>query len=196
MSKVCKVYWARKIRTELGGFRVEVHHEKDGKVVSSEDLDPKPSQEIINHSPNGFNWGYSGSGPAQLALGLLLDITQDRDVAKFLYHTFKNEVIAKIEHEEWQMYDHTIKAWIRKKVRGNAHFRLVRPSIVIRYLRACHEFGKDANVETLEGATYSGHYLTRDGKKIARIDFENQDEFQDLKVVSRYFEGSGEWMTS
>lgn len=30
-------------------------------------------QEIRNHSPDGFNWGYAGSGPAQLALAILAD---------------------------------------------------------------------------------------------------------------------------
>ncbi len=29
--------------------------------------------EIRNHSPSGFEWGYGGSGPAQLALALLAD---------------------------------------------------------------------------------------------------------------------------
>ena len=36
-------------------------------------LDPSRSQQIFNHSPNGFSWGYGGSGPAQLALALLLE---------------------------------------------------------------------------------------------------------------------------
>ena len=31
----------------------------------------KPRNDLVNHSPDGFCWGYSGSGPAQLALGLL-----------------------------------------------------------------------------------------------------------------------------
>ena len=30
-----------------------------------------------NHSPTGFEWGYNGSGPAQLALALLADATGD-----------------------------------------------------------------------------------------------------------------------
>jgi hypothetical protein len=44
--------------------------EEDGKghVLSS-----GPSQAIYNHSPDGFEWGYSGSGPSQLALAILLD---------------------------------------------------------------------------------------------------------------------------
>jgi hypothetical protein len=30
-------------------------------------------QDIRNHSPDGFNWGYGGSGPSQLALAILAD---------------------------------------------------------------------------------------------------------------------------
>ena len=36
-------------------------------------LDPFPSQAVRNHSPTGFAWGYGGSGPAQLALAILID---------------------------------------------------------------------------------------------------------------------------
>src|SRR5204863_5783137 len=35
-------------------------------------LRPGRSQRVINHSPDGFAWGYGGSGPAQLALAILL----------------------------------------------------------------------------------------------------------------------------
>ena len=30
-------------------------------------LKPERSQRVKNHSPDGFNWGYAASGPAQLA---------------------------------------------------------------------------------------------------------------------------------
>ncbi|OFW58450.1 MAG: hypothetical protein A2133_00790 [Actinobacteria bacterium RBG_16_64_13] len=36
-------------------------------------LIPHRSQQVWNHSPGGFEWGYGGSGPAQLALGVLLE---------------------------------------------------------------------------------------------------------------------------
>ena len=50
-------------------------------VVKGEDiLSPTPSQGIVNHSPDGFQWGYPGSGPAQLALALLYDVTADREL--------------------------------------------------------------------------------------------------------------------
>jgi hypothetical protein len=59
----------------------------DGKY-----LDPGRSQKIWNHSPDGFNWGYSGSGPAQLALAILLEIKGSPNG----YQIFKDEVIAAI----------------------------------------------------------------------------------------------------
>ena len=37
-------------------------------------LDPRPSQKVRNHSPDGFNWNYAGSGPAQLALAICLEL--------------------------------------------------------------------------------------------------------------------------
>lgn len=43
--------------------------------LDGEFLDPAPSQKIRNHSPDGFNWGYGGSGPSQLALAIVLKLT-------------------------------------------------------------------------------------------------------------------------
>jgi len=55
-------------------------------------LDPRPSQKIHNHSPDGFNWGYGGSGPAQLALAVILKLTGKPDG----YQDFKWKVISKL----------------------------------------------------------------------------------------------------
>ena len=57
-------------------------------------LDPKQSQELWNHSPDGFQWGYGGSGPAQLALAILLDITGNKELSMRLHQEFKRKVIA------------------------------------------------------------------------------------------------------
>ena len=32
-----------------------------------------PRHDLRNHSPSGFEWGFGGSGPAQLALAILCD---------------------------------------------------------------------------------------------------------------------------
>jgi hypothetical protein len=50
--------------------------------------------EIRNHSPTGFEWGYGGSGPAQLALALLVDALGDRELAEAHYQDFKRAVVS------------------------------------------------------------------------------------------------------
>ena len=48
---------------------------------------------VERHSPDGFNWGYAGSGPADLALSILTDFG-GRDFAELHYQKFKNDFIA------------------------------------------------------------------------------------------------------
>ena len=50
--------------------------------------------ELRNHSPTGFAWGYGGSGPAQLALALLVDATSDQTLALRHYQDFKFHFVA------------------------------------------------------------------------------------------------------
>jgi len=40
----------------------------------------QPRESVLD-SPAGFDWGYVGSGPAQLACALLLDYTDDESVS-------------------------------------------------------------------------------------------------------------------
>ena len=54
-----------------------VEIEQNGSVAP---LPLEPSLEIADHSPDGFNWGYDGSGPAQLALGILYEVTGNFDL--------------------------------------------------------------------------------------------------------------------
>ena len=55
--------------------------------LDGKELDPGPSQKYHNHSPDGFNWGYGGSGPAQLALAIMLEITgKAADYQAFKWH--------------------------------------------------------------------------------------------------------------
>ncbi|HTW51640.1 MAG TPA: DUF6166 domain-containing protein, partial [Stellaceae bacterium] len=52
-------------------------------------LDPR--LDLCNHSPTGFEWGYPGSGPAQLALAILADFLGDDARAIALHQEFKWE---------------------------------------------------------------------------------------------------------
>lgn len=66
--------------------------------LDGEYLSPKYSQAIYNHSPDGFNVGYMGSGPAQLALAILLKI-EDKGIAVAQHQIFKREFIAQLPKE-------------------------------------------------------------------------------------------------
>ena len=57
-------------------------------------LRPEESQRIYNHSPDGFCLGYGGSGPAQLALAIML-LIYPKDRALQCYQTFKWDEVAK-----------------------------------------------------------------------------------------------------
>jgi len=72
--------------------RLEGHADDRQVWIDGEWLDLKLSQKYHNHSPDGFNWGYGGSGPAQLALAVMLKLTGKADG----YQDFKSRVIAKL----------------------------------------------------------------------------------------------------
>ena len=64
-------------------------------LLNGKPLSPIASQAVYNHSPDGFNWGYGGSGPAQLALAVLLEL-YGKEKALGNYQSFKWKIIANI----------------------------------------------------------------------------------------------------
>jgi hypothetical protein len=82
-------------------------------------VDAKPLPlclDIRNHSPTGFEWGYAGSGPAQLALALLMAHLGNEARALELYQRFKFHVVAGLPREgAWRLTSEDIDAaleWI------------------------------------------------------------------------------------
>ena len=79
-------------------------------------LEPGRSLKLRNHSPTGFSWGYGGSGPAQLALALLLDVTDSEQVALASYQQFKWDTVATWKSsDEWLIRTEEILEWLRTK---------------------------------------------------------------------------------
>ena len=70
--------------------------------INGRELLPGRSQKIVNHSPDGFNWGYGGSGPAQLALAILLRFLSNRE-ALSRYQQFKWDVIATLPQSNFEI---------------------------------------------------------------------------------------------
>jgi hypothetical protein len=62
-----------------------------------------PRLDLRNHSPSGLEWGYAGSGPAQLALAILVDHFGDAPKALSLYQDFKFAVVARLPQEGWTL---------------------------------------------------------------------------------------------
>jgi len=91
-------------------------------VVKNDDiLSPAPSQGIVNHSPDGFQWGYGGDGPKQLALALLLDATGDPELSVRLYQAFKRDFVTSWG-DTWEITDLDIKLWVENQTRLAGRF--------------------------------------------------------------------------
>ena len=68
----------------------------DTKVVSIDGVAVPlgESQQRRNHSQE-FSWGYNGSGPAQLALGILMQLMPGA-LAEVIYQRFKFDIVAQL----------------------------------------------------------------------------------------------------
>lgn len=64
----------------------------------------------MRHSPTGFEWGYGGSGPADLAYALLADAV-DTATADQLYQDFKRAFVAHFA-DTWTISTYTIQTWV------------------------------------------------------------------------------------
>jgi hypothetical protein len=64
--------------------------------LNDQKLSARRSQQVYNHSPNGFEHGYEGSGPAQLALAICLELF-GRNKVFSIYQDFKREHIATLD---------------------------------------------------------------------------------------------------
>ena len=73
-------------------------------LVRVNDQPLNPRLDLRNHSPTGYEWGYGGSGPAQLALALLVDHLGDIEQALDFYQSFKWAVVARLPRwTEWSL---------------------------------------------------------------------------------------------
>jgi len=86
------------IRLGLGRCEVIV----DGQVLD-------PCFHLRNHSPDGFEFGYGGSGPAQLALAILFNEYKDENFATKYYQRFKWEFVAKLKEDAWTITSNQIR---------------------------------------------------------------------------------------
>lgn len=80
-----------------GDGRVTVH------TLAGDEIGPL--QHHVRHSPTGFNWGYLGSGPADLARCLLIDALGDSGICGTCRGT--NDVVYDVELARERPFDAT-----------------------------------------------------------------------------------------
>ena len=89
-----------------------------GRVwIDDRELLPERSLQVRNHSPTGFSWGYGGSGPAQMALALLLELTRGKqDLSLVWYQEVKWQIIAKLPQTDFTLDSQEIIDFIVSEV--------------------------------------------------------------------------------
>ena len=98
-----KTYKGKKCRGGAGGQMIVVEEKGREHWLNH----------IERHSPDGFNWGYGGSGPADTALSILADCL-GKVQAGALYQLFKRDFVAGWG-DEFSINEKEIKNWARKK---------------------------------------------------------------------------------
>lgn len=93
------------------------HQTADGCAVTvadgNGDHDLNPRFDLRKHSLTGFEWGYGGSGPAQLALALAADVLGDDEAALDVYQRLKFRVVGRLPADGWALTEAELAASIR-----------------------------------------------------------------------------------
>ena len=73
---------------------------------------------VVHHSPVGWEWGYGGSGPADLALNILLHFVPEEQ-AWALHQDFKWVFLAPMPIRGGILSREVVLAWVRTKEVAN-----------------------------------------------------------------------------
>jgi len=82
----------------------------------------------VNHSPTGFEWGYGGSGPAQLSYAILrtfeeitLGISPEwaKGYAQIYHQQFKWDIVCNRfgRSDSWELTSEEVGSWLRDEMK-------------------------------------------------------------------------------
>lgn len=95
-----KIYKGKRIRTPGDLYPCGI------KVT----INNRPLRHRVCHSPTGFEWGYLGSGPADLALSILWNFL-GKEPSRILYMDFKSRFVSRWK-DKWEITSLEIQSWI------------------------------------------------------------------------------------
>ncbi|MPZ50844.1 MAG: hypothetical protein GEU75_16355 [Dehalococcoidia bacterium] len=170
-----KVYNGRRVFTRDNTTRGEasvfvqnvLSHEPDGRGLTNEPNlgEPGALMHIPFHSPDGFEWGYAGSGPADLALAILADYFEEppeqvlgalrslwapRSKAVALHQEFKEQFIARERRNEWRLGSDVIEAWLQTPSIQTQLIELDRQDEELAEIRRLDEEAGSADAESAD----------------------------------------------
>ena len=115
-----KTYTGYRLHTGTGGEAATQ------VMVHEEGRDPRPIDlrlDLRSHSPTGAEWGYAGSGPAQLALALAADVLGDDDRAQDVYQKLKFKVVGRLPKDGWSLTEDHLRQAIADIEQERGHDR-------------------------------------------------------------------------
>ena len=104
------------VRHSDGRCEVRVHGHSSISATRNGETESRPLPfylDVCNHSPTGFAWGYCGSGPAQLALAILVDATGDKELALRHYQDFKFQFVSGWG-DSWRLTAEQVRSFISR----------------------------------------------------------------------------------
>jgi len=104
-----KVYFGKKV--EVGPADI---------MVMGNDGSSHLLPHIVRHSPDGFQWGYGGSGPSDSALSILTDFA-GKIIAERYYMDFKAEFLVPAKGD-LNINGEDIMAWLKLKMKDNGGY--------------------------------------------------------------------------
>ena len=107
-SKIADTSRPKQISLELYPKEDIILQRIDGKAIAN------VPHALVCHSPDGFEWGYGGSGPAELALNILAMFMTKEDAA-IAHQAFKWAYIATMPEEGGVIKSADIINWIKKR---------------------------------------------------------------------------------
>jgi len=84
------------------------------RYVTYGEVELNPRTDDFNHSRDGFDWGYMGSAPLQLAFAILSEIA-DVDFAKQYKTEFSKEVVSQLRGRDWILEAYDVLDWVNAK---------------------------------------------------------------------------------
>lgn len=96
--------------------------------VRQEDCETYLLKHHVRHSPDGFEFGYGGSGPSELARCILLDCVK----SDAHYQDFKWTFIAGAKGNRLEIREELIRTWLKKKEASAFNKTATRKELIVK----------------------------------------------------------------